>query len=113
MQPNLHVGTLPYMARLLRFVTLAMIAMTILMPVLECFDRWDGPGVSNDTELPLFLITLFLSLVLILAAVIARRAISDQNTRSETQIIYEPLRSLLRSWTDLPVSPAVSPPLRI
>lgn len=103
------------MKRLLRFVTLLMITMTLLMPVLEYFDRWDRPGLSNDSELPLFLITLFITLVLLVAAAIARRMMAQQNARSETDIAYEFVRSHFRSWTDVPLSPftTISPPLRI
>lgn len=103
------------MKRLLRFVTIIMVTVTFLMPLLECFDRWDSPGLGNDTELPIFLITLFIALVILVAVAIARRTMAQQNAQTETDIIYEFLRSEFRSWTDIPVSPftSISPPLRI
>lgn len=92
-----------------------MVTMTVLMPLLECFDRWDRPGLANDTELPVFLITLFITLVVLVAAAIARRMIDRQNAQTETKVTYERVRSEVRSWTDMAASPfsPISPPLRI
>ena len=103
------------MKRLLRLVTIIMVSMTVLMPLLECFDRWDRPGLRNDTEFPLFLITLFITLVILAAAAIACRAMARQNEQTETDIVYEFVRSEFHSWTDIAVSPFTytSPPLRI
>jgi hypothetical protein len=101
------------MKRLLRLVTIVLITMSVLMPLLECFDRWDRPGLGNDTELPIFLITLFITLVILVAAAIARRMFTRQNAQTETAIVYEFVRSESRSWTDIAVSPFISPPLRI
>jgi hypothetical protein len=100
---------------LLRFVTILMITMTLLMPLLECFDRWDSPGLGNDTEFPLFLITLFISLVLLAAVAFASRTMARQNAQIETEVVYEIVRSAMSPWTDVAVSPltCISPPLRI
>ncbi len=54
------------MRRLLQIGTLILLATTILVPLSESFDRWDAPGLSNDTEFHLFAIVLFLALVLLL-----------------------------------------------
>ncbi len=101
------------MKRLLRFATIVLITMSVLMPLLEYFDRWDRPGLGNDTELPVFLITLFITLVILVAAAIARRMMARQNAQTETTIVYEFVQSEFRSWTNLTISPFVSPPLRI
>jgi hypothetical protein len=101
------------MKRLLRFVTIMMVTVTVLMPLLECFDRWDRPGLGNDTELPIFLITLFITLVILAAVAIARRLMDRQNAQTEIDIVYEFVRSESHSWTDIVISPFVSPPLRI
>lgn len=92
-----------------------MVSMTVLMPLLECFDRWDPPGLKNDTEFPVFLITLFITFVILAAAAIASRAMARQNAQTETEISYKFVRSEFLSWTDIPVSAftATSPPLRI
>lgn len=92
---------------------MVMVTVTLLMPVLEYFDRWDRPGLSGDTELPFFLVTLFIALVILVAAAIARRMMARQNAQTETDIVYEFVRSELHAWTDIAVSPAISPPLRI
>lgn len=98
---------------LLRIVTIVMVTMTLLMPLLEYFDRWDRPGLSGDSELPLFLVILFIALVILVAVAIARRMMNRQNAQTETDIVYEFVRSELRVWTDIATSPSVSPPLRI
>ena len=103
------------MKRLLRIVTIIMVTMTVLMPLLECFDRWDRPGLGNDTEFPVFLITLFITLVILAAAAIASRMMARQNDQTETEISYEFVRSEFCSWADMPLSAfvSISPPLRI
>ncbi len=101
------------MKRLLRLVTIIMVTVTVLMPLLECFDRWDGPGLGNDTELPVFLITLFITLVILVAAAMARRLMDRQNAQIESDLVYEFVRCESCSWTDIAVQPFVSPPLRI
>ena len=100
------------MKRLFKLVTIFLVAMTILMPVLECFDRWDRPGLGNDTELPLFLIMLFVSFVLMAVAAIAARAMERQSEQTTTEIIYEFVRVRVTSWTDVIVPAVLSPPLR-
>lgn len=101
------------MKRLLRFATLILITMSVLMPLLEYFDRWDRSGLGNDTEFPVFLTILFITLVILVAVAIARRMIARQNAETETPIIIEFARSDSRSWTDITISPFISPPLRI
>jgi uncharacterized protein YacL len=99
--------------RLLKLVTILFVSTTVLMPLLECFDRWDKPGLTNDTEFPVFLVTLFISLVLLAVLAIARRAIEQQESQIRTAVVYEILWREFTTWMDLPVSPLVSPPLRI
>ena len=53
------------MRRLLQLGTLVLLAATLLVPLFESFDRWDSPGLSNDTEFHLFAIVLFLALLLL------------------------------------------------
>jgi len=100
---------------LLRLVTIVMITMTVLMPLFECFDRWDLPGLRNDTEFPVFLITLFITLVVVAAVAVARRLMERQSAQTETEISYEFVRSEVHSGQDTIVSAftSVSPPLQI
>ena len=62
------------MQRLFQFGTLILLATTLLVPLSESLDRWDKPGLGNDTEFHLFAIVLFLALVLLLTRLIARAA---------------------------------------
>ena len=103
------------MKRLLRVITIVLATMTLALPVLEYFDRWDHPGLSGDSELPLFLIILFISLVLVVAVAMARSLMKRQSDQTETGIKYEPAHFEFRSWINLAASAfiSISPPLRI
>lgn len=87
--------------------------VTFLMPLLECFDRWDKPGLSNDTEFPVFLIVLFVALVLLALVAMARKFFDRQNNVIWTEIRYEVLWDLFAPMKDLVVAPFIVPPLRI
>jgi hypothetical protein len=99
--------------RLLKLMTILFVSATVLMPLLECFDRWDKPGLTNDTEFPVFLITLFISLVLLAVMAIARRTMEQQKAQTRTAVAYEVLWCELTCWVDFMVPALVSPPLRI
>ena len=62
------------MQRLFQLGTLILLATTLLVPLSESLDRWDKPGLGNDTEFHLFAIVLFLALVLLLTRLVARAA---------------------------------------
>lgn len=47
----------------------------VLAPLLECFDRWDAPGLGNDTEMAAFCFVLLLCLLLAACRLI--RHVSD------------------------------------
>ena len=89
--------------------------MTVLMPLFECFDRWDRPGLRNDTEFPVFLVTLFITLVVVAAVAVAHRLMERQSAQTETEVSYEFVQSEFHSGQDTTVSAflSVSPPLRI
>ena len=59
------------MRRLLQFGTLILILAGFLPPLFECFDRWDAPGLGNDTEMGLFFIVFFICLALVVCKLIA------------------------------------------
>ena len=48
-----------------------LILAAFLIPILEFFDRWDTPGLGNDTEMGVFFLVLFLCLVLLVSKLIA------------------------------------------
>lgn len=55
------------MRRLLLFGTFFFVLVTFFAPLAECFDRWDPPGVSNDTEFAVFALIFILCLVLLVS----------------------------------------------
>lgn len=59
------------MRRLLQLGTLCLFLATFLTPLFECFDRWDLPGIANDTEFRIFALILALSLVLLVCRLIS------------------------------------------
>lgn len=99
--------------RLIKCVTILFVVVTFLMPLLECFDRWDRPGLSNDTEFPVFLVMLFIFLVLLAVVVIARRFHQDLSDVVSIEIRYEMLRTITRQFKVFVVNPFLIPPLRI
>lgn len=62
------------MRRLLQFGTITSILVAFLTPLSEYFDRWDAPGLGNDTEIGLFCLVLFICLVLLVCTVLASLA---------------------------------------
>jgi hypothetical protein len=62
------------MRRLLQFATFFFVLVTLLAPLAECFDRWDPPGVSNDTEFAVFALIFILCLLLLVSKLISALA---------------------------------------
>lgn len=91
-----------------------MVLATILAPISELFDRWDAPGLSNDTEFAIFTLVLFLALVLLVSKLVAlhRLIVSLAASRGAPA----PNRERLQ-WSDSVLLsdfvPDTSPPLRI
>ena len=48
-----------------------MLILAAFLPILEFFDRWDTPGLGNDTEMGVFFLVLVLCLVLLVSKLIA------------------------------------------
>lgn len=101
------------MKRFLSIVTVLFAGMTLLTPVLELFDRWDKPGLGNDTELPLFLICLFVTLVLLVAVLLRRRLADRQQEVILVPIRYEMLWGVGAPVENAAAGPLLIPPLRI
>jgi hypothetical protein len=59
------------MRRLLQLGTLLFVLSTILVPVAEFFDRWDAPGISNDTEFAFFALVLMICLLLLVSKLVS------------------------------------------
>lgn len=65
------------MRRLLQIGTLLFLLVMFLSPLAECFDCWDAPGISNDTEFAVFTLVFALCLVLAVCVLIAARSLLD------------------------------------
>lgn len=63
------------MRRLLQLGTLMMLIASFV-PLLEWFDRWDAPGLSNDTEYAVFALVLMICLVLLVGKLISSRSLA-------------------------------------
>lgn len=59
------------MRRILQLGLLLLLLSTVLMPIAEYFDRWDSPGLNNDTELALFCLILVLCLILVVGKLLS------------------------------------------
>jgi hypothetical protein len=101
------------MRRILKFVTIAFVMATFLMPLLECFDCWDKPGLSNDTELPVFLIVLSIALVLLALVTMTRNFFDRQNGITAIGIRYEVPWDISPPLKKLVIASFIIPPLRI
>ena len=102
------------MRRLLQFGTLLLVLVTVLTPLAEYFDRWDSPGISNDTEFAVFLLIFALCLVLLVSKLVSVLALL-------VNLVSLPyFQQSDESWAVEPngplgifVPPLSSPPLRI
>lgn len=62
------------MRRLFQFGAVMML-IGAFIPLLEFFDRWDVPGLSNDTEYAVYAFILAICLVLLLSKLISSGAL--------------------------------------
>lgn len=87
--------------------------MTVLFvaPAAEYFDRWDAPGLGNDTEFGLFLFVFFLCLVLVVALHVATEALQRHFLARLVPLRVASLLADLARMMALPVPPHNPPPL--
>jgi hypothetical protein len=102
------------MKRLLQVGTFLFLLATFLAPLTECFDRWDPPGISNDTEFAVFALMFALCLVLVVSKLIAAFALLvDLVSQYFIQRSGE-LRPIgAKHGLDIFIPPLLSAPLRI
>lgn len=100
------------MKRLFQFGTILFLWVTVCAPLVECFDRWDAPGLSNDIEFPLFLIALVVALVLVVSYIVAALVLARQRIARLTMLVIEPFSPVSFHLQEAAV-PLYLPPLRI
>lgn len=66
---------------------------TIVVPLIECCDRWDAPGLSNDSEFPAFALVLFLCLVLLLSRLVAIAAMTIHRIRLDERLALQGMKN--------------------
>jgi hypothetical protein len=102
------------MRRLLQIGTFLFLLVIFCAPLAECFDRWDAPGLSNDTEFAVFALVFALCLVLVVCLLIAAGSLI-RNLVLEC-LVPEPSDGWLPNGAKLLVSIFIPPrllPLRI
>ncbi len=61
---------------MLRVGTFVLLLSVFLAPTFELFDRWDAPGLCNDTEMAVFGLVLLLCLALAVWEIVS--SLADQ-----------------------------------
>jgi hypothetical protein len=101
--------------RLFQLGALLMLAVAFAAPVVECFDRWDAPGIANDTEFSLFAFVALLCLTLIVCRLLKALTLQVRLIA----LPYSPQAAVQSramrggSIPDFFIPPLSSPPLRI
>jgi hypothetical protein len=101
------------MRRLFQFGAVMML-IGAFVPLLELFDRWDAPGLSNDTEYAVYAFLFAICLVLLLCKLIASGALKFGFVSWRVFLRDEKARSVKASHTFLfALPPLLDLPLRI
>lgn len=100
------------MKRLLKLVAIFFAIVTLLMPLLECFDDWDPPELTNDTEFSVFLISVFIMLALLAVVATAQRFFDMQCSLKVTELRCEMPRRFSSSMKTIVIAPFLVLPLR-
>jgi hypothetical protein len=102
------------MRRLLQLGTFFFVLVAFFAPLAECFDRWDPPGISNDTEIAVFALVFMLCLVLLVSKLICALALLvNLISFSHLQPSDRSRASAAARALQIFVAPLNSPPLRI
>jgi hypothetical protein len=64
------------MKRLLQFGTVMLLFAAFIVPLMEFFDHWDAPGLSNDTEYAIYALVFAICLVLLVCKLISSGALN-------------------------------------
>jgi hypothetical protein len=91
-----------------------MMLVGALVPLLELFDRWDPPGLSNDTEYAFYAFIVAICLVLLLSRLISSGALRFSLISSPAHFHSSRAKSNRNAPAFLLVTPPLSAlPLRI
>jgi hypothetical protein len=63
------------MRRLLQFGTVMLLIAAFIVPLMEFFDHWDAPGLSNDTEYAIYALVFAICLALLVSKLISSGAL--------------------------------------
>jgi hypothetical protein len=63
------------MRRLLQFGTVMLLITAFIVPLMEFFDHWDAPGLSNDTEYAIYALVFAICLVVLVCKLISSGAL--------------------------------------
>jgi len=100
------------MRRLFQFGAVMML-IGAFIPLLELFDRWDGPGLWNDTEYKVYAFLLAICLVLLLCRLISSGALKFGFVSWRALLRDERARPVEAGHTFIFVVPPLFIPLRI
>ena len=102
------------MKRLVQLGALLIVLATFLVPLSEYCDRWDAPGISNDTEFAVFALIVTLCLVLLVSKLTSALAAPFGLTSVlHLQPSDPPRTASVGRAPELFVPPLSPPPLRI
>lgn len=102
------------MRRLLQLGGLLLPLVCLLVPISEAMDRWDAPGLSQDTEFRLFVIVLLFALVLLVARLVSvQRLIVTLMQLAALPAAEESSRTMGQAMRQELQPPRVAVPLRI
>jgi hypothetical protein len=91
-----------------------LLLATFVTPLTESFDRWDLPGIANDTEFAIFVLVLMLCLVLLVSWLLSAFSLLihfvTQPCRPQPELSHATPAHRLIAFFIPPLSP---PPLRI
>ncbi len=100
--------------RIFQLGTILLLLTVFLAPLFEFFDRWDSPGLNNDTETSVFCLILLLSLLL--AACTSIRHLVYQFSEDSVPLVWPdevPTFHLEEAFTYKLIIPPISAPLLI
>ncbi len=99
--------------RLLQLVTFLLLVAAFVQPLLEWFDRWDAPGLANDSELGFLFLAVCVCLVLVVVRVVAACAMLISIAAERLSRERHRPELLERAETHLLRPPLLEMPLRI